>query len=49
MLGPSTRTKGLGNPWFPLKGSFKGDIDVDTDVEVDVDIDSYFWVAVKEF
>ena len=24
---------------FPLKGSFKGDIDIDIDVDVDVDID----------
>ena len=28
---------------FPLKGSFRGDVDID------VDIDSCFWVAVKEF
>ena len=34
----------LGNPRFPLKGSFQGDIDID----VDVDADTCFWVAVKE-
>ena len=35
------------SPGFPLKGSFKGDIDIDTDVDVDVDMD--IWVAAKEF
>ena len=32
----------LENPRFPLKGSFKGDIDMDVEVDVDMDI----WVAV---
>ena len=31
-----------GNPRFPLKGSFEGDMEIDIDVEVDVDVDSYF-------
>ena len=25
----------LGNPRFPLKGSFKGDIDIDIDIDID--------------
>ena len=41
-LASDGRWKASGNgtkPRFPLKGSFKGDID--TDLDVDVDIDSY--------
>ena len=35
--GQSTREI-LGNPRFPLKGSFKGDIDIAIDMDVDIDI-----------
>ena len=28
-----------GSPRFPLKGSFKGDVDVGIDIDVDIDID----------
>ena len=30
----------LGNPRFPLKGSFKGDVDIGIDVGVGMDTDS---------
>ena len=29
-----------GIPRFPLKGSFKGDIDIGIDIDVDIDLDA---------
>ena len=28
-----------GSPRFPLKGSFKGDVDIGMDIDVDIDMD----------
>ena len=36
--GGAQREPLTGNPRFPLKGSFKGDIDVDIDTDVEVDL-----------
>ena len=36
-LGPLMLGKTPGSPRFPLKGSFKGDIDMGIDVDVDID------------
>ena len=36
-LRPRFRGKSLGSPRFPLKGSFKGDIDIGIDINVDLD------------
>ena len=30
----------LGNPRFPLKVCFKGDVDIGIDIDIDVDIDA---------
>ena len=35
MLQEGTREV-LGNPRFPLKGSFKGGIDIDVDIDMDI-------------
>ena len=41
----------LGSSWesprFPLKGSFKGDIDTSIDIDVDMDIDSDMAVSIS--
>ena len=36
---PPERWRKVRSPRFPLKGSFKGDIDIGIDVDINVDVD----------
>ena len=42
---PEVAWKILGNPRFPLKGSFKGDVDIGIDIDIDVDIDALWGLS----